>query len=111
MFRLQVGCFRLTGAVRFERGHVNYILMERLGYPAVRLHKIESGSKSCPYGGRILHVHIDNPQEQWITVAPLNVEEQYRSAGVRRKSYLFPTTKVSQVLVDYALNKYKEQGG
>ena len=54
---------------------------------------------------------LDNPQEQGITVAPLNVEVGYRSAGVRRKSYLFPTTKVSQVLVDYALNKFKEQGG
>ena len=53
----------------------------------------------------------DNPQEQGITVAPLNVEVRYRSAGARRKSYLFPTTKVSQVLVDYALNKFKEQDG
>ena len=53
----------------------------------------------------------DNPQEQGITVAPLNVEVGYRSAGARRKSYLFPTTKVSQVLVDYALNKFKEQDG
>ena len=44
----------------------------------------------------------DNPQEQGITVAPLNVEEGYRSAGAGRKSYLFPTTKVSQVLVDCA---------
>ena len=49
----------------------------------------------------------DNPQEQGITVAPLNVDVWYRSAGARRKSYLFPTTKVSQVLVDYALNKFK----
>ena len=54
---------------------------------------------------------LDNPQEQGITVAPLNVEVGYRSAGARRKSYLFPTTKVSQVLVDYALNKFNEQGG
>ena len=54
---------------------------------------------------------VDNPQEQGITVAPLNVEVGYRSAGARRKSYLFPTTKVSQVLVDYALNKFKEQDG
>jgi hypothetical protein len=54
---------------------------------------------------------LDNPQEQGITVAPLNVEVGYRSAGVRRKSYLFPTTKVSQVLVDYALNRFKEQDG
>ena len=54
---------------------------------------------------------VDNPQEQGITVAPLNVEVRYRSAGARRKSYLFPTTKVSQVLVDYALNKFKEQDG
>jgi hypothetical protein len=54
---------------------------------------------------------IDNPQEQGITVAPLNVEVRYRSAGARRKSYLFPTTKVSQVLVDYALNKFREQDG
>ena len=53
----------------------------------------------------------DNPQEQGITVAPLNVEIRYRSAGARRKSYLFPTTKVSQVLVDYALNKLREQDG
>ena len=53
----------------------------------------------------------DNPQEQGITVAPLNVEVRYRSARARRKSYLFPTTKVSQVLVDYALNKFGEQGG
>ena len=53
----------------------------------------------------------DNPQEQRITVVPLNVEVGYRSAGARRKSYLFPTTKVSQVLVDYALNKFKEQDG
>ena len=50
----------------------------------------------------------DNPQEQGITVAPLNVEVRYRSAGARRKSYLFHTTKVSQVLVGYALNKFKE---
>ena len=42
---------------------------------------------------------------------PLNVEVRYRSAGARRISYLFPTTKVSQVLVDYALNKFTEQGG
>jgi len=28
----------------------------------------------------------DNPQEQGITVAPLNVEVGYRSAGARRKS-------------------------
>ena len=55
--------------------------------------------------------HADNPQEQAITVAPLNVEEGYRSAGARTKSYLFPTTKVSQVLVDYALNKFKLQVG
>ena len=54
---------------------------------------------------------IDYPQEQGITVAPLNVEVRYRSAGAKRKSYLFPTTKVSQVLVDYALNKFGEQGG
>ena len=53
----------------------------------------------------------DNPQEQGITVAPLNVEEGYRSAGARRKSYLFPTTKVSQVLIDYALNKFNEKDG
>ena len=33
----------------------------------------------------------------------------YRSAGERRKSYLFPTTEVSQVLVDYALGRFKEQ--
>jgi hypothetical protein len=39
------------------------------------------------------------------------VEVGYRSAGARRKSYLFPTTKVSQVLVDYALNRFKEQDG
>ena len=52
---------------------------------------------------------FDNPQEQGITVAPLSVEEGYRSAGARRKSYLFPTTKVSQVLVDYVLHKFKEQ--
>ena len=31
----------------------------------------------------------DNPQEQGITVAPLNVEVRYLSAGTRRKSYLF----------------------
>ncbi|RAV76550.1 hypothetical protein DBT52_09575 [Aerococcus mictus] len=55
--------------------------------------------------------NTDNPQEQGITVAPLNVEVRYRSAGARRKSYLFPTTKVSQVLVDYALNKFREQDG
>ena len=59
----------------------------------------------------LLNCMIDNPQEQGITVAPLNVEEGYRSAGARRKSYLFPTTKVSHVLVDYALNKFKEQDG
>ena len=53
----------------------------------------------------------NNPQELGITVAPLNVEVGYRSAGARRKSYLFPTTKVSQVLVDYALKKFKEQDG
>ena len=53
----------------------------------------------------------DNPQEQGITVAPLNVEVGYRSVGARRKSYLVPTTKVSQVLVDYAQNKFKEQDG
>ena len=59
-----------------------------------------------------LHMQIfDNPQEQGITEAPLNVEVRYRSAGARRKSYLFPTTKVLQVLVDYALNKFKEQDG
>ena len=39
------------------------------------------------------------------------MEVGYRSAGARRKSYLFPTTKVSQDLVDYALNKFKEQDG
>ena len=39
------------------------------------------------------------------------MEVRYRSAGARRKSYLFPTTNVSQVLVDYALNKFNEQGG
>ena len=39
------------------------------------------------------------------------MEEGYRSAGAKRKSYLFPTTKVSQVSVDYALNKFKEQDG
>ena len=50
----------------------------------------------------------DNPQEQGITVAPLNVEVRYRSAGARRKSYLFPTTKVSQVLVDYVLDNSME---
>ena len=67
----------------------------------------------CDGGIRPIQIlwHGDNPQEQGITVAPLNVEEGYRSAGARRKSYLFPTTKVSQVLVDYALNKFKEQGG
>ena len=54
---------------------------------------------------------VDNPQEQGITVGPLIVEVRYRSAGARMKSYLFPTTKVSQVLVDYALNKFGEQGG
>ena len=53
----------------------------------------------------------DNPQEQGITITQFNVEVRYRSAGARRKSYLFPTTKVSQVLVDYALNKFIEQGG
>ena len=53
--------------------------------------------------GYTLLVPADNPQEQGITVVPLNVEVGYRSAGARRKSYLFPTTKVSQVLVDYAL--------
>jgi hypothetical protein len=53
----------------------------------------------------------DNPQEQGITVVPLNVEVRYRSAGARRKIYLFRTTKVSQVLDDYALNKFKEQDG
>ena len=51
----------------------------------------------------------DNPQEKGITVAPLNVEVGYRSVGARRKRFLFPTTKVSQVLVDYALDKFKEQ--
>ena len=55
-----------------------------------------------------IKIIIDNLQEQGITIAPLNVEEGYRSARARRKSYLFPTTKVSQVLVDYALNKFKE---
>ena len=39
------------------------------------------------------------------------MEVRYRSVEVRRKSYLFPTTKVSQVLVDYALNKFREQDG
>ena len=55
--------------------------------------------------------HPDNPQEQGITIAQFDVEVRYRSAGARRKNYLFPTTKVSQVLVDYALNKFKEQDG
>jgi hypothetical protein len=53
--------------------------------------------------------YLDNPQVQGITVVPFNVEVGYRSAGARRKSYLFSTTKVSQVLVDYALNNLKEQ--
>ena len=39
------------------------------------------------------------------------MEVEYRSAGARRKSNIFPTTKVSQVLVDYALNRFKEQDG
>ena len=60
---------------------------------------------------RMKKLHTDNPQEQGIIVAPLNVEVRYRSAGARRKSYLFHITKVSQVLVDYALNRFKEQGG
>ena len=29
---------------------------------------------------------LDNPQEQGITVVPLNVEVGYRTAGARRKS-------------------------
>ena len=62
-------------------------------------------------GGGYSGLDLITPQEQGITVAPLNVEVRYRSAGARRKSYLFPTTKVSQVLVDYALNKFKEQDG
>jgi hypothetical protein len=107
----------------------------------VELVVLGTGQVACPYGGaRRGEVHqqpldgaeekgvglvmeghgqrlpstprtSDYPQEQGITVAPLNVEVRYRSAGARRKSYLFPTTKVSQVLVDYALNKFKEQGG
>ena len=52
---------------------------------------------------------VDDPQEQGITVAHLNVEEGYRSVGARRKSYLFSITKVSQVLVDYALNSLKNK--
>ena len=52
---------------------------------------------------------LDNPQQQGVTVAPLNVKVGYRSAGARRKNYLFPTTKVSQVLVDYSLGRFKEQ--
>jgi hypothetical protein len=72
-------------------------------------HKNRNLSATLPGNGA--RKVLDYPQEQGITVAPLNVEVRYRSAGARRKSYLFPTTKVSQVLVDYALNKFKEQGG
>jgi hypothetical protein len=73
------------------------------------LTKLLTNSATLPGNGA--RKVLDNPQEQGITVAPLNVEVRYRSAGARRKSYLFPTTKVSQVLVDYALNKFKEQDG
>ena len=72
-------------------------------------HKSKSLKATLPGNGA--RKVLDNPQEQGITVVPLNVEVGYRSAGARRKSYLFPTTKVSQVLVDYALNKFKEQDG
>ena len=40
---------------------------------------------------------LDYPQEQGINVVPLNVEVWYRTAGARRISYLFSTTKVSEV--------------
>jgi hypothetical protein len=66
-------------------------------------HKNKSLSATLPGNGA--RKVLDKPQEQGIIVEPLNVEVRYRSAGARRKSYLFSTTKVSQVLVDYALNK------
>ena len=73
------------------------------------VHKNRNLSATLPGNG--VRKVLDNPQEQGITVAPLNVEVRYRSTGARRKSYLFPITKVSQVLIEYALNKFKEQGG
>ena len=72
-------------------------------------HKNRNLSATLPGNGA--RKVLDNPQEQGITVAPLNVKVGFRSAGSRRKSYLFPITKVSQVLVDYALNKFKERDG
>ena len=71
----------------------------------------ENNNLSATLPGNGSRIVLDNPKEQGITVAPLNVGVGYRSAGARRKSNLFPTTKVSQVLVDYALNKFKEQDG
>jgi hypothetical protein len=38
----------------------------------------------------------DNSQEQWITVAPFNVEVWVSNPGVRRKSNLLYPTRVSQ---------------
>ena len=97
--------FRVCDQHQFSKGNwysnINVLLFYLLHFS-----KFSSMLDRC-----ITILLCDNPQEQGITVAPLNVEVRYRSAWVRRKSYLFPTTKVSQVLVDYALNKFIEQCG
>ena len=97
--------------------------MEETKHGEKRCEKVEArrpkgigprGQIPWPHGTHQFVPHnkvLDNSQEQGITVAPLNVKVGYRSAGARRKSYLFPTTKVSQVLVDYALDRFKELDG
>ena len=47
-------------------------------------HKNKNLSATLPGNGA--RKVLDNPQEQGITVAALNVEEGYRSTGGRRKS-------------------------
>ena len=48
-------------------------------------HKNKSLSATPPGNG--VKKIVDNPQEQGIIVAPLNMEVRYRSTGARRKSY------------------------
>ena len=46
----------------------------------------ENKNLSATLPGNSARKVLDNPQEQGITVAPLNVEVGYRSARARRKS-------------------------
>ena len=72
-----------------------------------RAHKNKSLSATLPGNGA--RKVLDNTQEQGITIAPLNLEVGVSIRRSKKEKLIFHKTKLSQVLVDYAIDNLMQK--